>query len=142
MRKIKSQRNDKTCPASHELEVIEDRTDRARAWTWFCLILKHMLSLVCCTTPSQDPGTTAVPSAHSEPRGIADQPVFRKQTSFSHLHWVRWEICFPLASLGVWLFLLLQPHLGGPGQPGAGKQSGVGGQGWNFELAQMRSYFL
>lgn len=31
MRKIKSQRNDKTCPASHELEVVEDRTDRARA---------------------------------------------------------------------------------------------------------------
>lgn len=81
-------------------------------------------------------------SLRSEKGGIADQPVFRKQMSFSHLHQAVWEICFPLPSLGVWLILLFQPHLGGPGQPQAGKQTGLGGQGWNFELAQMRSYFL
>lgn len=147
MRKTKSQTDDKTWSESHELEVIEDRT---RTWTWFCLILRLVLSSFCYTTTSQDPGAAMVPSVRSEHwavsltwgGGIADQPVFRKQMSSSHLSPVRWEICSLLPSLGVWLILLFQPHLGGPGQPGAGKQTGVGGQGWNFELAQMRSCFL
>lgn len=97
-------RDDKTCPESHRLEVIEDRI---RTWTSFCLSLKpHAPFILLHNLP---PGSR---DHHQGPhwavsltggRMIADQPVFRNQRSFSHLHWLSWEICFLLPSLQFWL---------------------------------------
>lgn len=81
---------------------------------------KNDLTLILCDSPVPHPIVHVQPLAGNLPAAsilasdpnctisgicntgqITGQSVLRKQTSFSHLYWVLWEMCFPRPSQGV-----------------------------------------
>lgn len=133
MTRIKRQGDDKTWPGQKGLKA-EPRLEPD--FVWFSSLysvhfarahpLARIQELPWSCLQTQNPGQGSLSDLKEEIEQTS--LCLESKCPFPTFIGVRWETCFPLPSPRVWPILLFQPHLGGPGQPGAAKQTGVGGR--------------